>query len=352
MKPGLVAAGILTTVLAVARPATPCTTFACGLGDTFTVGKSYDWRFGTGLVVVNKRRVGKRGFAAAGEPTPRWVSRYGSLTFNQFGREVPNGGINEAGLIVEIMWLESSVYPVTDTRPSLNELQWIQYQLDNRGSVAELIEHVDDIRVLPAFAKVHYLACDKTGACAALEYVDGQLRVSTEGALPVKVLTNNTYEDSFAALQKQKAGRAVVPKGPRSMDRFVRAASLLEEKGPESAAAHAFGILSSVSQGPSSQWNIVYEPGTRRVSFRSHDSPAIKSIDLNRFDFGCSTPVRILNVNDPEGGDATARFVDYTDAANLELVKQSFRQLGTPFPEERIRALAMAPAQFPCMAGN
>jgi choloylglycine hydrolase len=26
-----------------------------------------------------------------------WTSRYGSITFNQYGREFPSGGINEKG---------------------------------------------------------------------------------------------------------------------------------------------------------------------------------------------------------------------------------------------------------------
>ena len=32
-----------------------------------------------------------------------WISKYGSISFNQFGAEFPYGGINEEGLVVEIM---------------------------------------------------------------------------------------------------------------------------------------------------------------------------------------------------------------------------------------------------------
>ena len=37
---------------------------------------------------------------AKGTPAS-WVSKYGSVTFNQYGRELPTGGMNEAGLVVE-----------------------------------------------------------------------------------------------------------------------------------------------------------------------------------------------------------------------------------------------------------
>ena len=37
------------------------------------------------------------------------------------------------------MWLDSSEYPKPDGTPSVNELQWIQYQLDNFATVGEVL---------------------------------------------------------------------------------------------------------------------------------------------------------------------------------------------------------------------
>jgi choloylglycine hydrolase len=31
--------------------------------------------------------------------TISWISKYGSITFNQYGREFPTGGMNEKGLV-------------------------------------------------------------------------------------------------------------------------------------------------------------------------------------------------------------------------------------------------------------
>ena len=46
-----------------------------------------------------------------------WTAQYGSITFNQYGRELPTGGINEAGLVVESMALSEARYPEPDHRP-------------------------------------------------------------------------------------------------------------------------------------------------------------------------------------------------------------------------------------------
>lgn len=47
----------------------------------------------------------------------------------QYGRNFPTGGMNEAGLVIELMWLDGSRYPVPDARPAVDNLQWIQYNL-------------------------------------------------------------------------------------------------------------------------------------------------------------------------------------------------------------------------------
>ena len=102
------------------------------------------------------------------------------------------------------------------SRPTLNELQWIQYQLDNFGSVAEMTAAAPGLRVSPVYALVHYLACDKSGACAAFEHIGGK-QVVTAGA---RALTNHPYAESAAWAARQ----AQPPAGVGSLARFARAA--------------------------------------------------------------------------------------------------------------------------------
>ncbi len=88
-----------------------CTTFCLFNGKDLIFGRNYDFPIGYGHVVINKRGVFKSAMADAGEQAAQWTSKYGSMTFNQFGRDNPMGGMNEAGLIVELMQLDETQYP-------------------------------------------------------------------------------------------------------------------------------------------------------------------------------------------------------------------------------------------------
>jgi choloylglycine hydrolase len=127
---------VLLQILNLHSTALACTSFLIQDDKRPLMGKNYDWDLGHGIVVVNQRGREKTGLAAnETDRPPTWTAQYGSVTFNQYGREFPVGGMNEAGLAVEVLWNFSVDYPDPDKRPSLNELQWIQYQLDNYASV-------------------------------------------------------------------------------------------------------------------------------------------------------------------------------------------------------------------------
>ncbi|HEY0750007.1 MAG TPA: linear amide C-N hydrolase, partial [Chitinophagaceae bacterium] len=115
-----------------------CTTFFLNKDGQLLFGRNYDWVTESGMVMVNARGMVKYG-AKPNAANFNWVSNYGSVTFNQYGKEFPTGGMNEKGLVVELMWLDETEYPVRDKRHSLGVLQWIQYQLDCSQSVSEVI---------------------------------------------------------------------------------------------------------------------------------------------------------------------------------------------------------------------
>jgi choloylglycine hydrolase len=62
---------------------------------------------GDGTIIVNKRNVSKTALLysdATGCQPVKWTSKYGSITFNQNGREFPFSGINEdVQFLVEII---------------------------------------------------------------------------------------------------------------------------------------------------------------------------------------------------------------------------------------------------------
>src|SRR6476661_413269 len=173
-----------------------CTTFCLRKGPTAVFGKNYDFYFDDGLVLVNKRGVAKAASPLSDGTPARWTARYGSLTFNQFGTEFPSGGMNEAGLAVELMWLDATRYSSLYRRPALGALEWIQYQLDNYGTIAEVIRNAGNLRVTSQ-GKIHFLTCDKGGSCATVEFLDGRPVIHAGASLPAPALTNDTYEESL-----------------------------------------------------------------------------------------------------------------------------------------------------------
>jgi penicillin V acylase-like amidase (Ntn superfamily) len=96
-----------------------------------------------GIVVVNKRNVFKVGKSwnelatIEGRKSPEisWISKYGSITFNPFPREFPDGGMNEAGLCIWEMTLVGTKFLEDELLPKLFMMQWMQYVLDNFESV-------------------------------------------------------------------------------------------------------------------------------------------------------------------------------------------------------------------------
>jgi choloylglycine hydrolase len=181
------------------------------------------------LVFINKRGVEK---AALTEISPaKWISKYGSVTFNQFGREAPSGGINEAGLVVELMWLDGTQYPDADQRPDVGGvLSWIQYQLDNSSNIEDVISSDKNIRIPKNDVPLHYLVADKSGNVVSIEFLDGKLVYHSGETMPQKVLTNDTYENSISYLEKFEGfgGNEKPVNNKSSLNRFVNACSMVK----------------------------------------------------------------------------------------------------------------------------
>jgi len=345
-------AGILSVLVLVClafNEARACTTFCLKSKGEVLFGKNYDWMIGDGLVFVNKRGVAK---TSSEETNPaKWISKYGSVTFNQYGWENPSGGMNEAGLVIELMWLDDTQYPKDDGRPAVDVLEWIQYQLDTSATVAEVIQSSEKIRI-DSQVKLHYLVNDKAGNTTTIEFLDGRL-VARHGAnLPVSTLTNDTYDKSLSYAKTTAAEKA---NGNGSLQRFARAAQKTGEfdkqlKAGTDAVNYAFEILSNVAQPGYTQWSIVYDQKRGRIYFRTRQNPQIRSIEFSAFDYACGSPVKIIDMNANGAGDVTAQFVAYTKKANRDLIERSFN--GTDFlravPAALKDALASYPEQFGC----
>ena len=335
------------------QPSDSCSSFCITSGGRPYFGRNFDYAVKGGLIFVNKHNVAKT--AATFEQPARWVSKHGSVTFNLYGCELPMGGMNEAGLVVAVLWLDGSQYPAADSLPAVNDLQWVQYQLDNCATIKEVVATQAKIRVSGyGGSQIHYLLADSRGACAAVEFLGGQMVIHYGSDLPVPVLTNTTYSSSLD-LHRRFDGDTTseaYSTEANSRGRFMKVARAIERFGEstgEDVVGYAFGILKEVGFG-STQWRIVYDIENRRIHFTTMDNSQIRSIELARLDFSCDRPVLIHDLAAAAAGDVTGLFEAYTYEKNRDLIRKSF--LETDFlkdtPESLLEMLARYPESFSC----
>jgi penicillin V acylase-like amidase (Ntn superfamily) len=113
--------------------------------------------------------------------------------------------MNEAGLVVLSLGLDGTQFPKPDDRLAIDENGWIQYQLDNSATLADVVESIKHLRLSSrSIGDSHFFLCDKSGACMVIEYVGEQSRVYTGGDLPYPILANDTYQNLMNYLTSQK----------------------------------------------------------------------------------------------------------------------------------------------------
>ena len=342
---------VLLQILNLHSTAIACTGFLMADEKRPLMGKSYDWNLGHGMMVVNQRGMNKVGLATKEtDRPPTWTAKYGSITFNQYGREFPVGGMNEAGLAVEVLWNFSVDYPHPDARPSLNELQWIQYQLDNYASVKEMIAHADSIRIAGLYGKVHYLAVDQQNHSASFSYIDGKLVINED----TLAITNTTLSKSLSYLEKFTgfSGNLPIPKGKGSLARFVITRSMLASGDRPDAVSEpigfAFSILDAVKTPDYTQWQIVYDLASREIHFRTAKNNRLRRIRLAAFNFTCAEPVLGFPINSEDDGDVSDNFSQLTDYQNAQMVAKGVYPILSYVPEGTTKKFEEYPASTYC----
>ncbi len=332
----MIAANLRTAALATAFlslvgpiPSRACTTFVLQDGGRVYFGRNLDWDWENGLLFVNQRGVSKTAFLESGGTPAKWISRFGSVTFNQLGQDQPFGGMNEAGLVIEDMMLFETRYPAPDGRPEINMLQWIQYQLDNCRTVADVIRTDGAIRMeqpkVPA--RIHYLVCDASGDCATIEFLDGKMVCHRGSTLPFRALANDPYEPSaaFARAHPIPTGAAQKLNDPSSLLRFTCAASRSAQFKSVSPAAdvdYAFATLEMVRQGPATVWQVVYDLSSRRIHFQTRSHPRRRIVEMKALDFACGQAVKCLDLQANPSDQAALVFEDGSEKRQREYLEK------------------------------
>lgn len=318
-------------------------------------GRNYDWITATGVVNTNLRGQLKTSLPPKGEQNFQWISKYGSITFNQYGKEFPTGGMNEAGLVVELMWLDGSKYPKPDARPALSVLQWIQFQLDNCKSIEEVIATDKKVRVDGDDTPQHYLIADANGNVATIEFLDEKMVVHSGKDLPFPVLANGAYKQSAENIKAQIAeGKPSVNFQDNSMQRFATACNMVQKfhrvKTEQPIVEYAFDILNNVSQGSFTKWSIVYDISNKKIAFKTEGNKQVKTFSFSDFDFSCNGRPNQLNMNQDLIGDVSKKFSAYTNENNHTYLKMAFDASKPQInvSEESIKKMAEVAANVKC----
>ncbi|MCP4542198.1 MAG: serine hydrolase [Chloroflexi bacterium] len=320
-----------------------CTSFCLDNDGHAVFGTNFDNSIHEGLLYINKRNVSKTAHESGvtGEYA-RWTSKYGSVTFNLVGYQFVWAGMNEAGLTLSTMYLGETESPALDERPPLESPVWLQYQLDNYGTMEEVV--ASDALVRIANTRDHYLVCDQLRNCAVIEFLNGEMVAHTGQDLSVAALTNSVYEESVKAWQRGSLSNNSLRRFDIAVDR-VRDFS---PNGEESAVDYAFGTLAQVADSDWTQWSIVFDAENRRVYFRTKINPEIRYLDLDNLDFTCGTPVEMLDVHEDLVGDISDELGTYSHQISFDHMMHFLQEWGLEPSPEWVDTFLREAENFPC----
>jgi penicillin V acylase-like amidase (Ntn superfamily) len=300
--------------MVLAPVAQACTRFVYhGVDDEVITGRSMDWKtdVGTNLWVF------PRGMNRSGEAGPNsihWVSKYGSVIASGYDIATTDG-MNDKGLVANVLWLVESSYPTYDGKgPGLSLAAWAQYVLDNFATVQEAVDELAKQPFTIVTAKVpgedrlatlHLSLSDAGGDSAIVEYIDGKQVI--HHSRDYQVMTNSPIFEKQLALDsywKQIGGTVMLPGTNRASDRFARASfyvnAIPKSENPVEAIASAFSVIRNVSVPfgistpdepniSSTRWRTVSDQKRKLYFFESALTPNIFWVDLNRLDLSAET---------------------------------------------------------------
>ncbi len=311
-----------------------------GEGGNVITARSMDWKYdvGTNLYLL------PRGIVRSGEAGPNsisWTAKYGSVVATGYDVSTTDG-VNEKGLMANVLWLTESEYPKFDanSKPGLTIAAWAQYALDNFATVDEAVATLekqpftivtDNVPGQNRLTTLHLSLSDASGDSAIIEYVHGK-QVIHHGR-EYQVMTNSpTYDEQLAlnSYWKDIGGTVFLPGTSRAADRFARASFLIKaipQSGePNRLLASVFGVIRNVSvplgisaqdqpELSSTRWRTVFDHKRGLYFFESAMTPNTFWVDLKEIDFSSETgKVKKLDLGVDQdhtfAGDATAAFKD------------------------------------------
>ncbi len=304
-----------------------------GSDGVIITGRSMDWLQNTGTDLWAFPAGMKRN-GAAGPNSLQWVSKYGSV-ISSFYNCATVDGMNEKGLVGNVLYLTESEYPQPDgKRPTMSIAAWAQYVLDNYATVSEAVKALSDdklVVIAPTLpdgkrAAGHLALSDPTGDSAILEYIKGKLVI--HHGKEYQVMTNSPTYDQQLALNtywRQIGGMEFLPGTIRASDRFARASFFInaipDVSEVDKAVAGVFSVIRAVSVPlgisvkdqpnlAATLWRTVSDHKNKVYFFDSATSPTTFWVPLADLELKEGAEVKKLKLTGGEtyAGSAAPRF--------------------------------------------
>lgn len=308
-----------------------------GPDNTVITARSMDWKDEIDANIwVFPRGMERNG--NVGPNSVKWTSKYGSVITSAWDIATTDG-INEKGLVANVLWLVESEYPKYDPKGGSKGITisaWAQYVLDNFSTVKEAVyalEKEDFVIVsdyIPGttkFTTLHLSVSDASGDNAIFEYIDGRLKIHHDPSYTV--MTNSPVFEQQLAINNYWTGipgTIMLPGTNRAADRYVRASyyinAIPQTSDVQVSVASVFSVIRncSVPFGISSEtepnisstrWRSVSDQKNLVYYFETVKTPNTFWVDLKKADFSKNAPVKRLSVskNETYAGETSKSFV-------------------------------------------
>ncbi|MBS7119669.1 MULTISPECIES: linear amide C-N hydrolase [Dysgonomonas] len=320
------------------------TTNACtrvvykGEDNLILTARSMDWKEDIkSNIWVFPRGMDRDG--AVGPNSLKWKSKYGSVITSAYDISSTDG-INEKGLVANLLWLAESEYPTWNQKtPGLTIAAWVQYVLDSFATVDEAVKALekqtfeivsDKMPDGSRMATLHLSISDALGDNAIFEYIGGKLVIHHDKSY--QVMTNSPIFDKQLALNeywKEIGGTVMLPGTNRAADRFVRASfytnAIPKTSDTRIGVASVFSVIRNCSVPfgistpdqpniSSTRWRTVSDHKNLVYFYESVLTPNTFWLELKDIDFSENASVKKLNLenNETYKGNAASSLVNAT----------------------------------------
>jgi penicillin V acylase-like amidase (Ntn superfamily) len=332
------------------RQSLACSVFAAS--DSRHVAANYDWTERGGLAFVGQSGVKKIAWPAQ-DGSYSWLSRFATITTSQWGRDFPVQGMNAAGL-VGFALNAPAVYPTSQDKPHVSELQWLQVQLDSYQTIQEVEQNTHNLNILKLSGSLHYFFCDQTLECMVVEFRDGHPQTTRLTMQDPRALTNSPIENALSMFdsfeQSTTSDDPKLPQGYGSIARFIRA-GWYSLHSSEDQSMTLWTSLRDLADLKTTQWHAIFDVKTLQTTLAWSSSKSITdppeqriSIKSSEWTTHCGGKPRFQSRPIQSEGEG---WKQDSDIANYATIRKAAATL-PEYTDELIKSIVSLPVSYVC----